>query len=71
MANYRIVNQLQTVDFTPGGQFLDVMEVTFEIPSGAQGTVKIPLRDFQPEAVAQVVNERAATMQRIEELTGE
>ena len=62
-SNFRIVDQRQTTDLTSSGQFRDVMEVSFEtIPYDLPGTMLVPLNQYNPESVAQLVSARAASM---------
>jgi len=69
MANFKVISQQQSIELTADGRFIDVMEVTFEIPSGASGTVRIPLRDYHPEQVASIVDDQAAKMEAVEGLS--
>lgn len=66
---FRIVSTQESVDFTAGGQFLDTVEVIFEIPeSGSQGTVTVQKRDFRPEVVQKAVQDAADNLAAIERL---
>lgn len=64
-AGYRVVSQRQTIELTPDGRFVDVMEVTAETPHGATFTVRVPLSAYTADTVAALLAERAATISDI------
>lgn len=69
-SNWRVVSQRQSENLTPQGTFEQVVTVTFELASGTQGKVIIPLRMYSEEYVRSQVSERAEQMAAVEELKG-
>lgn len=67
-ADWSIVAQRQTTDLTPDGRFVDIMEVTAETKEGTVFTLKINLRDYNPDTVAQLVSARAAQISAVHNL---
>lgn len=66
--NFTVTSQRQTQQLTPDGRFVDVIEVNFQIPSGNTGTVSIPVANYAPDYVKQVIEERANKMIAVEQL---
>lgn len=66
---WRVVTQRQTENLTPQGTFESVVEVTFELASGTQGKVTIPVRLYTEDYVRGVVDDRAEAMVAIENLS--
>lgn len=63
--------QREYSDLVQGGQFVDLVEVTFElVGSGQVGTVKLLKRDYTEDRVRQLIDERARAMVAIEGLEG-
>lgn len=66
-AQYRVINQKPTIDITPFGEFVDVIEVTAETPTGAVFTIRVPVSRYEPDGVAAQLADMAA---RIETVAG-
>jgi hypothetical protein len=56
-ADYVVTNQRQTNQVV-GGQFQTVMEVTFQTTSGVTGSVTVPVAQYNPENVANLIQAR-------------
>lgn len=68
-ATYEIVNQVPRTRSVAGGQFSDVMVVTFTTkPSGIGGTVDIPVQTYGTAEVDKVVSARAALLEAVQAL---
>lgn len=67
-ATYRVIAQTQSTELTRDGRFIDVMEITFEIPSGATGTVRIPVATYNAQTAAAELEQRAGAMIDVENL---
>jgi hypothetical protein len=62
MANgYTVTNQRQTTRLV-GGQFQDIMEVSFQTDRGESGSVTIPLSQYSADAVKAAVQPRVDAM---------
>lgn len=69
-AKWQVIGQREFEDLLPSGQFEPMIEVTFQLPrSGAQGTVRLPKREFTVETVRSMIAEQAATMTAVQELS--
>lgn len=63
---YTVTAQRQTTQLTPSGQFQDVIEVSFVTkPSGASGTIAVPVAQYAPDAVTSLLEARAAAMEAV------
>lgn len=62
---FRVLSQRQSIELTVDGRFQDVIEVSFETPSGASGTERFLIREYTPENVAAVLSERARALEQI------
>lgn len=67
-AEYTIVGQREVPDITPTGSFHRFVEVTFQIPDGHIGTVRIPEEKYTVDYVRERVAARAATMTAVANL---
>lgn len=64
--NYTVTGQRQTTVLKPNGTFQDVVEVSFEtIPSGAYGTIQVPVSAYTVENVSAELARRAAAMEAV------
>lgn len=68
-ATYEIVAQTPRTRSDVGGQFSQVIEVTFRTkPSNQPGMVDIPAQMFTPEEVDRVVAQKADLIERVQAL---
>lgn len=69
-ANFEIVEQKRVIDSTTiPGTLTPAMDVTFRtIPTGTVSTVRVPLSQYTPEHVAEVVGAEAATIETVNAL---
>lgn len=66
---WRVIGQTPRSELNQRGQFVDMIEVTFELlPTGTTGTVKVPLSQYTEEYVQQQVHELASRMWAVENL---
>lgn len=65
---WRIVAQRQTTDLTPDGRFDEVMEITFMTAEQVTGTVRIPVGQYTPDYVREVISARAAQISAVHNL---
>lgn len=65
---FKVLTQRPSSELTADGRFVDVMEITFEIPSGTVGTIQVPLAAYTAEAVQALLTDRATTMIAVEAL---
>lgn len=54
---YKVTNQRQTVELSADGRFRDVMEVSFQTSQGIHGQVRVPLDQYGPDRVNQMITE--------------
>lgn len=67
--NYSVVGQRPTSILGPGGQFQDVIEITFVTPSGQQGTLRVSAHDYMNlDYVKNKLNELASHMEAVQNL---
>ena len=66
--NYTITSTRQTNVYSPSTGFAPAVEVYFSTPKVGSGSVTVPLSAFDPETVAQLVEERVATLEAIHAL---
>lgn len=66
--NWHVVSQKQTSELTPAGQFIDVMEVYFDVNGVGPGTVRIPVSQYSAETVREQIDAQAATMLEVHAL---
>lgn len=63
---YEVTGQRQTTRLSPSGQFQEVVEVAFTTkPSGASGTVVVPVSQYQPDAVIDMLTRQAAALETV------
>lgn len=65
---FKVLTQRPSSELTADGRFVDVMEITFEIPSGTVGTIQVPLAAYTPDTVRALLEDRAAAMIGVESL---
>lgn len=65
---YQIVAQHQSQTVDAAGGLRDVMVVTFRTPDGSQGSVRVPLEEYNAATVAQLVRQRAAAIAAVADL---
>lgn len=63
-----VTGQIETVMPGPSGRFEPVMRVSFRTPSGAVGSVDVPMAQYSPEAVIEAIKAKAATMETVANL---
>ena len=63
-----ITGQIETVMPGPTGQFQPVMRVSFRTPSGAIGSVDVPMTQYSPDAVIEAIKVKAAAMEAVSKL---
>lgn len=69
MAQWRIIGQREFEELLEPGQFVPMVEVSFEIrPSGQRGSVVIPKRELTVERAREEVAAAAETKARIQDL---
>lgn len=66
--NWKVISQRQTSTITPDGRFTNVVDVTFQINSGATATVQIPQANYTAEYVRQQIDPLATEMMNVEAL---
>lgn len=64
-SGWQVIGQTQVTDANAEGRFVDGLRVTFRTGLGHTGSVFIPLDAATPDNVAQVISERAMTMDGI------
>lgn len=62
---WTVVEQRQTTQVTPGGQFIDAMEVSLAHENGTPFQITVPLREYSAERVAVEANMIAAEISRV------
>lgn len=67
-AGWSVTAQRQTTDLSPDGRFVDVIEVTFLTDGGTAGTVRVPERQYSPERVRELIQQRVDTITAVESL---
>lgn len=63
-----VTGQIETVMPGPTGQFIPVMRVSFRTPSGAIGSVDVPMAQYSPDAVIEAIKAKAAAMEAVAKL---
>lgn len=73
MAQWRVVPPQRTFDeLTAAGTFTPVVEVTFEVmPSGTQGTVKVPMREYTADRVRTLIDAAATQISGVDALSSD
>lgn len=68
-ANYEIISQIPQTRSMPGGQFSQVMMVTFRTkPNRQTGSVDIPAQMYTAGEVDRIVGEAARNIEEIQQL---
>lgn len=70
MATWSVTSQKQRPTVTSSGDLIDVVDVTFMLDSGEAGTVSIPQSQYSPETVRARVEDAAAKMAAVRDLSG-
>jgi hypothetical protein len=65
---YTVLSQQQTEELTPYGRFVDVVRVNFQTPNGHIGTVRIPLAQFTPGYVDNVIQAQVQQFEAVHQL---
>jgi hypothetical protein len=55
-------------DLGPDGRLRDAMEITFTSGSGVTASVRVPLTEYTPDRVAQVIGDYAAKIDAVHAL---
>jgi hypothetical protein len=64
--DWRVVSQRQTDVLTPAGTFESSMEVSFEVmPEGTSGQVVVPLRIYDVDTVASLIQQRVNSIKAV------
>lgn len=66
--NWQVISQRQTSQITPDGRFINVVDVTFQIKSGATATIQVPQANYNADYVSQEIDKLATQMIAIENL---
>ncbi len=67
---WTVVSQTETVDQDAGGAFVPGVRVTVRTAAGDQASVFVPLTDYRPERVRELIEARVATLEAVRGLTG-
>jgi hypothetical protein len=68
-ADYTITDQRPVTSAGPGGVFVPSMEITFTTkPSGQPGRVTVPMSQYTPASVDQVLTAQAQTIEAVHNL---
>lgn len=62
---YTVLSQRQSEEMTSDSRFVDVINVTVESPLGHVFTLKVPLREYEPETVRELIRERIAVLDAV------
>lgn len=65
---WSIVAQQQTTDLTPDGRFQEVMRITFQTTEGVTGTLTVPISEYNPQHVQELISARAAAIKAVHNL---
>lgn len=69
-SGWKIIGQRQTQQLAPGAQFpVPGVDVTFITGHGVQGTVFVPMTQYNPDSVAALVATQAALADSVQTLT--
>lgn len=67
--NWRVTAQRQNSKLNSQGTFDEVMEVHFEtLPEGVAGMVEIPLRVYDADYVAEIIDNRVTSIKAVSAL---
>lgn len=67
---WSVIAQRQYDELTPQGTFRKVVEVTFELASGTIGRVTVPSNLYSEDYVSGKIEDAAANMIAVENLSG-
>lgn len=68
-ARWRITADKPSIDLGSDGRFSDVREISFELlDTGSQGTIRVALRNYNPEQVAAAVQAYADNILAVSKL---
>lgn len=65
---YRVTSQQETVDRTPGGEYVNGIRIAYTTRSGAYGSVFIPMTDYTLAKAKAALDARAAEAEAIHNL---
>lgn len=65
---YTITAQEQREELTPDGRFIEVWNVSFEAPNGTHSSVKVPVTEYTPAQVDQLIQAQLQTVMGVHAL---
>lgn len=65
---YRVLAQLPREELTAANQFVDVIEVTYEGPSGAVGKIKVPKASYNAAEVDRLIQQELLQIEGVASL---
>lgn len=68
---YTITNQEKTQTLAPGGRFINVWRVDFEAPNGVHTFIEVPVSEYTPERVDQLIQQELDGIMGVHELGDE
>lgn len=66
--NWTVTSQRQTTQITSGGRFQDVMEIHFVTTQGVEGSVRVPLGQYNPDTVHRLISSYVENIDAIHNL---
>lgn len=64
--NYKVLSQERVLDISGGGAPIEAWEIRFEtVPSGVQSWVRVPVADYTPAHVAEVLTADAGAIEAV------
>jgi hypothetical protein len=67
-ADWTITQQVQSTSLSPGGVFQDGMKISFMSTSGVPGSIFVPLAQYNPENVAELIQSRVDAINAVHNL---
>lgn len=68
--SWHVSGQTQTMGRNAHGQWVTGFEVNFTLSNGTAGSVFVPMGDYNPDRVSQLIRERAGLMHSAGRLSG-
>lgn len=65
---YQVTAQNQTQTISPDGRIVDVMKITFITPGGTTASINVPLANYTPDYVNQLLSDYAARIETVQGL---
>lgn len=65
---WKVTGQAERTVIDATGSAVNVMQVTFTLANGTTGTVNVPLGQYNPATVRQMIAEKAATIAAVADL---